>query len=410
MSDTMIRYTPAPNRVDQNDILGQIDALADYAVVPFHPDILALLGDLSRRLLKSPLARSAPQLTVAGYWLRPAALKQVAKSWQNRLAENCISAPRGVAMHLPPANVDTLFLYSWALSVLAGNCNVVRLPSTLTPVGDVILTEIMACLESYKQTHRHLFLHFDHSGPIAPKLSAMSDLRLIWGGDAKVADASRHIMRPDGISLGFPDRFSFAAMKAKAWLSLSLDAQKELCAQFYNDMFWFDQLGCGSPRILYWVGTDSEVESAAQGFWAQLDSTITAKSYESEVGVAIAKFSWATKRAAQGDVTGFKRVSNALMVINPSETADLHNDVQGGGMLAHLRINTLADIVPRVRRKDQTMTHFGFERGELEAFARAVSTKGICRIVPVGQALAFEPIWDGLDLLSSMTRLISLRL
>jgi hypothetical protein len=410
MSDMITRFLPAPQSMAADLALAAIDGLSSQAMPPFHSMLINMLADLSRRLLKSPLAKTAPQLTVAGYWLRPAALKNTAAAWQERTAKDCIPAPRGVALHLPPANVDTLFLYSWALSVLAGNCNVVRLPSSLTPVGEVILTEIMACLAAHDQTGRHLFLHFDHSGPLAPAISAKSDLRLIWGGDAKVADASRHIMRPDGISLGFPDRFSFATIKATAWLTLNEEARKDLTAQFYNDMFWFDQLGCGSPRILYWVGTTEEAEKAAKSFWAQLDQTIIAKSYETEVGVAIAKFSWATKRAAAGDVQRFDRFSNALMVITPTQSADLHHDVQGGGMLAHIGIDSLDHIVPRVRRKDQTMTHFGFERDELETFARAASIQGICRIVPIGQALAFEPIWDGIDLLSSMTRLVSLRL
>src|SRR5229473_1854189 len=35
--------------------------------------------------------------------------------------------PRGLVFHVPPANVDTIFVYSWALSALAGNRNVVRI-------------------------------------------------------------------------------------------------------------------------------------------------------------------------------------------------------------------------------------------------------------------------------------------
>ncbi|MFC6804089.1 acyl-CoA reductase [Deinococcus caeni] len=37
--------------------------------------------------------------------------------------------PRGLVFHVPPANVDTIFIYSWLMSVLAGNRNVIRLSS-----------------------------------------------------------------------------------------------------------------------------------------------------------------------------------------------------------------------------------------------------------------------------------------
>jgi Acyl-CoA reductase (LuxC) len=410
MSGPILQFTPRPVPLAADALMVKVDALLGQATTPFHKNTLAMLGDLSRRLLKSPLARTAPQLTVAGYWLRPAALKTVSDDWQKRVAPGCLAAPRGIAFHLPPANVDTLFLYSWALSVLAGNCNIVRLPSTLTPVGEVILNEIMACLAEHNQQERHIFVHFDHAGPLAADLSAKSDLRLIWGGDAKVADASRHILMPDGLSLGFPDRFSFATIRAAAWLDLDEVGRTTLATNFYNDMFWFDQLGCGSPRILYWIGNECDASAASETFFATLDAVIEQKAYESEVGTAIAKFTWATRRAAQGDMIGFKRISNALMVVEPTSQAELHGDVQGGGMLAQMTLQDLLQVAPRIRRKDQTMTHFGFDHEKLANFASQASTRGLCRIVPIGQALAFEPIWDGLDLLSYMTRLISLRL
>ena len=57
-----------------------------------------------------------------------------------------------------------------------------------------------------------------------------------------------------------------------------------------------------------------------------------------------------------------------------------------------------------VKRRDQTLTYFGFDRQEMEAFAQALNGKGIDRIVPIGQALTFNRFWDGYDLLQELTR------
>jgi hypothetical protein len=54
----------------------------------------------------------------------------------------------------------------------------------------------------------------------------------------------------------------------------------------------------------------------------------------------------------------------------------------------------------------QTITHFGFDIDQLMELARGVAGIGAYRIVPVGQALDFNPTWDGVPLLSHMTRQI----
>jgi hypothetical protein len=51
------------------------------------------------------------------------------------------------------------------------------------------------------------------------------------------------------------------------------------------------------------------------------------------------------------------------------------------------------------------LSHFGFTEAELTDLVRALAGRGIDRVVPVGQVLAFAPIWDGYDLLREFTRL-----
>ena len=50
--------------------------------------------------------------------------------------------PRGLVFHVPPANVDTIFVYSWALSALAGNPNVVRISSRSAGAADACSTTL----------------------------------------------------------------------------------------------------------------------------------------------------------------------------------------------------------------------------------------------------------------------------
>lgn len=56
----------------------------------------------------------------------------------------------------------------------------------------------------------------------------------------------------------------------------------------------------------------------------------------------------------------------------------------------------------------QTLTYYGFDRDEISAFAGRCAMFGLSRIVPVGQALNFDTVWDGYDLLRVLTRTIRL--
>ena len=63
--------------------------------------------------------------------------------------QDALVFPRGNVFHLPPANVDTIFVYSWAISALAGNHNVVRISSRSAGAAEVILEDqLLASLRS----------------------------------------------------------------------------------------------------------------------------------------------------------------------------------------------------------------------------------------------------------------------
>ena len=71
--------------------------------------------------------------------------------------------------------------------------------------------------------------------------------------------------------------------------------------------------------------------------------------------------------------------------------------------------NDLKDIARSVSSKFQTMTYFGFKEADLKKFVLEEKPSGIDRIVPVGRALEFDQLWDGYDLIRSMSKVIDLK-
>ena len=73
-------------------------------------------------------------------------------------------------------------------------------------------------------------------------------------------------------------------------------------------------------------------------------------------------------------------------------------------MFFECQVERLENIVPTLRRKDQTLTWFGFAPQELKDLATTLNGRALDRIVPIGQALQFGRFWDGNDLLQSFCR------
>ena len=105
-------------------VFADTPARREYDVPPFDSGQL----ELSRSLSSADAGlREHRRSCRAGILDAPAAISSGCSTGPARDARPTWSAvPRGLALHITPANVDTMFLYSFAVSLLAGNLNVVR--------------------------------------------------------------------------------------------------------------------------------------------------------------------------------------------------------------------------------------------------------------------------------------------
>jgi hypothetical protein len=399
-------WSPAAETVADEALVARVAALTYAGRAPRHPDLIAMLGGLSRHILADPAARRVPQYVALAYWLRPAALTRLSAELAQGDAPGRLRVPRGVALHLPPTNVDTIFVYSWAMSVLAGNANVVRLAESLSADTQWLVGAVSRVVAEHGEAGRHLFCHYAYGGETERALARHADLRMIWGGDAKVEAVSRVPVRPDGLSIGFPDRQSLAMVATDAYGAADAAARDALAVDFFNDVFWFDQMGCGSPRVLVWLG---EPGALAEDFYGRLRGVIGARGYGVETGVAIGKTVLANDLLAEGVVSRYRRFGNALDVNRTADPGTALARSHGGGFLCDWVAPSVEAVAAIVTRKVQTITHFGVQAAALERLAQGISGRGGYRIVPVGQALQFDPTWDGIDLFEHMTRRIVIR-
>jgi Acyl-CoA reductase (LuxC) len=372
--------------------------------------VLDWLATVSRALLDPALVRRHPELGSLGFFLRRAEVRTSLASLGDG-SDGRRRVPRGLVVHFPPANVDTIFVYSWAISALAGNRNIVRMSSRASAASQVVLDTLAASVvdahPAVAATQR--VISFERSDDITAALMQAADVRVLWGGDASVLALRQFALSPLAREIAFPDRSSLAAISVAGWHAASEEQRATAVEGFANDVYWFDQAACSSPRTLVWVGDDAGVTEARGEFSVLLGDVVRRRGWVIDPAMAIQKRVSTYGLAATGDAARVTFTGNAIAEVDLSGPIALQREWLGAGTICHTRIESLTELAPAVIRRDQTLSQFGFTLAELDSFITAVAGRGIDRIVPFGQALTFARTWDGLDLLQELTRIVTVR-
>lgn len=389
-------------------------ALADRVgavppLTPFSAEALDFCVELSRLLRRS--FQSVPEIQALAYWMRPAELQRIRDEFNDITPQNAVSVPRGTVLHFAPSNVDTLFMYSWILSLLAGNKNIIRLSHRAVAAEGSLLALVRTTLAKHPQiATTTLIVQYDHDRRVTDLLSGTCDIRIIWGGDQTVRAIRESPLPVHATELTFPDRFSYAAINTLAYRNLSMADRDQFAKCFYNDSFVFNQLGCSSPRLIAWVGpSGEETQRCQEDFAHRLAAAISANDYQLEAGTALAKLGYTYRSVIDSPVEKVAVSQLPLIVLDTSEFPTNQDQFCGGGVFFQMVIPHLQDLTKHVQRPHQTLVHFGFTQEELFSFATVCNGRGIDRIVPIGQALSFSRFWDGYDLLGSLTRLVTVQ-
>ena len=404
MSATIDRLIPAGQADLASLIEGVREAPADRR--PFSDSLVSVCADFARRLGREQRARRYPELTALAFWMRRTEIERLRAEFSALESDQVVRVPRGLVFHVPPANVDTMFVYSWLLSLLCGNRNIVRLSGSRVEAVDILCDVLRETLSDSEPglAAGQTVVTYGHEDETNQALSSNCDLRVVWGGDHTVDVFRRFPLNPQARELVFPDRFSFAALRVSAVQQLDDQGLTRLTENFFNDAFWFDQMGCSSPRLVVWVGDAAATQTASARFFERLARTVEAKGYSLPAAARMARFTFECQAILDRPVAERIEHGAALARLRLESLASFSRDHSGGGLFFEARLEDLADLGAALDRRDQTLTHFGFEAETLRGAVLGWNGRGLDRLVPVGQALQFARYWDGMDLLSELTR------
>jgi hypothetical protein len=403
-----IRSATSPETWDLASFINELTEAT--STTPFGEEAVAFCTELSDELLRpSSSGVGQAQIVSLGYWLRPASITRMRDSFQRTADPNVLLVPRGRVFHVTPANVDTMFAYSWLLALLTGNVNVVRISNRESQLSSRVLQAVAAVLDrpAFMRLRRaNRVVRTEHDDRVAGGLSSIADVRVVWGGDDTVEYFRRFPLPARGRDLTFPNRHSMALLDAAAIRSSSEEELAALADRFFNDSYWFDQAACSSPRLIVWnAKPDDDVHDARHRFRSAMSDAIRRRSHETETGLAITKLVFAFRRAASEPGLHVEIPSNEVTWVDLPDLARYDRAHCGGGLFFEFVTSDMAgELRDLVGPQDQTAVCFGLDRGTVLELARELNGRGIDRFVQVGRALEFSSTWDGFDLLAEFVR------
>jgi hypothetical protein len=390
-------------------VMGSAESFSMRPLLPFDGVARSFLAQLSSRMMADAATRTMPDVMSFAWWCRKANIERLAKTYDN--AELRIG--RGLAFHVTPTNVPVNFAFSWAFSLLAGNANLVRLPNLEYPQIPFIVSHIAALMaeDAFAELRSmNAFVAYGHQEKITDAFSAIADARIVWGGDATIQAIRKSLLPPRGIDVCFSDRTSLCVLGAARILELKREALGRLASCFYNDAYIMDQNACSSPRLMVWLGTETETEEANERLWKAVGAQVEQR-YELADVASVDKFTQACRDAIELDcLTGLRRGDNRIYRLRLNAlTGETANRRCGSGYFYEYMTERLDDVAAVVTSQVQTLTYFGVACEDLALFVRQNRVRGIDRIVPVGDAMDIGLTWDGYDLIRTLSRVCDVR-
>src|SRR5438034_9618738 len=107
---TVEQVAPCAAQVDLSAVLAGLKQAGTTALEPFSAEVMEFCAGFSRALFKDAEAARYAELQALAFWMRKAELSRMRDEFAGLATPQTVRAPRGLVFHVPPANVDTIFI------------------------------------------------------------------------------------------------------------------------------------------------------------------------------------------------------------------------------------------------------------------------------------------------------------
>ncbi len=375
---------------------------------PFAEEAVNYLHSLSSELIKDPNTRNYPDVATFAFFCRRANIISIKNKQQ---LNDVLRLGRGLIFHIAPSNVAVNFAYSLVSGLLAGNLNVVRVPS-----NNFFQIEIICkAMERVRNKTEHEFIssrialvRYERKNTATSHFSSICDARVIWGGDETISQIRENKLPPRSFDITFADRYSLCVINADKYINEK--TPKKIAEGFYNDTYLFDQNACTAPHLLIWLGTKDNVNRSKIIFWDCLYDYVKLN-YSVQPVIAVDKLTSFFNQSIY-----MKQITKSFMPDNSIWRVELKKLMKNideyrcsSGYFSEYHASSLSEINSIINRKYQTLSYYGISKDRLNEFVQHEKPIGIDRIVPIGKTPDFSLNWDGIDLIKTLSRVIEIK-
>ncbi|MDR3355074.1 MAG: hypothetical protein LBO21_08555 [Synergistaceae bacterium] len=368
---------------------------------PYSDTACSFLAAMSELLLTH---REFPDVVSFAFFCRRANITRL----KAEFGSSEVRLGRGLAFHITPSNIPINFAFSLVYGMLSGNSNVVRVPTKLWPQVDIVCGAINSLLERPEFSELDggiAMVRYERDDEVTRHFSERCDARVVWGGDETVRAIRCIPIPPRAIEISFADRYSFCVIDEDAIMKLSDAAIARVADGFYNDTYLVDQNACSSPSLIVWLGGARRSPEGRERFWRSVEQS--ARKYDLAPIHAMDKYSMLCDFLTQDlGVESVARHGNLIYRLKLASLNDVENLRGKFGVFFEYEADDIGEIAPHVTSKWQTLTYFGVEKDTLARFVTDNSLTGIDRMVPIGSALDIGVVWDGYDIIRTLSRVV----
>lgn len=403
------------------EIVCGVEQVNRHPLTPYSEVVCDFLDTYSKALRGDAEAKAYPDVMTFAFWTRRG---NIGKKKEEFLSSNNGKkrVGRGVIFHISPSNVPVNCMFTYAFGLLAGNSNVVRIPTKNFPQIDCMLRIIEEVLkeEAFSVIKEMTsFVKYDRTEiKYSEQLSSACDVRVIWGGDDTINSIRQALLPPRSTEITFADRYSFGIVSVDAIMKMSDDQLNNIANGFYNDTYLMDQNACSTPHLICFRKDGlslKDVENARLRFWNSI--FCVAKKYSlddikvSDKYTDLCDIVMSSDNAPLFDGNIIKNVKEYDNLLYVCELSTLPSDTvyrcRGRyGMFFEYEFDKYEELNILSDTKVQTCAVCGVDNNELRDFIIDQGWCGIDRIVPFGSTLDIDVIWDGYDIISSLSRVI----
>ena len=370
---------------NQNNIL--LDRLNNHnykVELSFHAVRCDLAKNLSNKLIHN---KDSMQNRMLGLFI-----KRIL-SHKKTYAKHCLSRGIGQVVHFSSGNEPLNCLYSWFISFIMGNINIVRVSDRADSDDLRLITDISKILDEYNILDA--FVHGIDKSFFSDAASKVARVRLIWGSDNTIASIKSYKTPINCTDYIFGDRLSGCILDLSNLQKRDLTSSNQLVSGLCNDLIANEGALCSSPSVIYLIsnGLDTSIDM----LHTLLDHVIALSDLKSPWNLALFNKKTIYNQQKMCSTEHPIQISNfngyTLQYTSSfSETKNLFRTFEVVTASCLKEISFLPSNM-------QTLTYYGIRPVDMSPYI----IQNVLRLVPVGMAHQFDYLWDGIDLFTSLS-------